>query len=138
MYGQIICEDTPDMIGWKGVGGAVLPWNDLGSSAMRALDDNVNKIAQLVLAVKAGDVNATNTYARQLNSPIDFSGHIPPEELAQKIGDLAKLKGRPVVLVGTRPVAAMKALRAAGFTEIVQLRGGMSAWQEAGLPVQKA
>jgi len=31
----------------------------------------------------------------------------------------------------------MRALKAAGFAEIAQLRGGMPAWLEAGLPVQK-
>jgi rhodanese-related sulfurtransferase len=64
--------------------------------------------------------------------------HLPTGELAKRIEDLARFKGRPVVLVGARPVSAMRALRAAGFTEIVQLRGGMNAWLEAGLPVQKA
>lgn len=69
---------------------------------------------------------------------IPGSRHLPAAELSQKVTELAKFKQRPVLLVGTRPTAAMRALRAAGFTEIAQLRGGMSAWQDAGLPVQKA
>ena len=64
--------------------------------------------------------------------------HLPAEDVAGRIQDFAKQKNRPVVLVGQRPVAAMRALKAAGFNEVVQLRGGMTAWQEAGLPIQKA
>ena len=115
------------MLAWPEVDRLINGGGEVGTLEATLL---MNQKRALVL-----DLRSADEFGR---ARIPGARHIPPEELAQKIGDLAKLKGRPVVLVGTRPVAAMKALRAAGFTEIVQLRGGMSAWQEAGLPVQKA
>jgi rhodanese-related sulfurtransferase len=64
--------------------------------------------------------------------------HVPIKDLPSRLQEFAKQKNRPVVLVGQRPVSAIRALKAAGFSEVVQLRGGMTAWQEAGLPIQKA
>lgn len=81
------------------------------------------------------DVRSAEEFAQ---ARIPGARNLPAGELAARVGELAKLKGRPVLLIGQRPVAAMRALKAAGFAEVVQLRGGMSAWQEAGLPVQKA
>ena len=89
-------------------------------------------------------MNQKRALVLDLRSPEDFqraripgARHVPAAELAGRVGEFVKQKGRPVVLVGNRPVAAMRALKTAGFAEVVQLRGGMAAWQEAGLPVQK-
>lgn len=38
---------------------------------------------------------------------------------------------------GRRSAAAAKQLRAAGFSRVVELQGGILAWQAAGMPVEK-
>ena len=81
------------------------------------------------------DVRSAEEFAK---ARIPGARNLPIGELPARVSELGKLKGRPVLLVGQRPVAAIRALKAAGFSEVVQLRGGMGAWQEAGLPVQKA
>lgn len=80
------------------------------------------------------DVRATGDFQK---AHIPGARHIPESEIKTRMTELSKFKERPVVLVGARPATAMRTLKTAGFAEIVQLRGGMSAWLEAGLPVQK-
>jgi rhodanese-related sulfurtransferase len=55
-------------------------------------------------------------------------------------GDVAKRKERPVIVYcdgGERASKAVSALRKQGFTRVVNLSGGMKAWQQAGLPIEK-
>ncbi|TFW22159.1 rhodanese-like domain-containing protein [Massilia arenosa] len=66
--------------------------------------------------------------------------NIPLAELGSRIGELDKSKGKTVVLVcqsGARAGKAANQLKAAGFTDVTTLDGGMAAWQTAGLPVAK-
>ena len=49
-------------------------------------------------------------------------------------------KAKPVIVVcadGSRASKAAAALRAGGFANVVNLSGGLPAWQQAGLPVVK-
>ena len=55
-------------------------------------------------------------------------------------GELAKRKERPVIVYcdgGERAGKAISVLRKQGFTRVVNLSGGIKAWQQAGLPVEK-
>ena len=55
-------------------------------------------------------------------------------------GDIAKRKERPVIVYcdgSERSPKAVSALRKQGFTRVVNLSGGLKAWQQAGLPVEK-
>ncbi len=67
--------------------------------------------------------------------------HIPLSELADRASrDLEKFKNRPIVIAdntGTRAGGAVKLLEKAGFTEVVALRGGISAWTQASMPLAK-
>jgi rhodanese-related sulfurtransferase len=66
--------------------------------------------------------------------------NIPLADLATRIGELEKSKGRSVVVVcqsGARADKAVRQLAAAGFDDVVSLDGGLTAWQAAGLPVAK-
>jgi rhodanese-related sulfurtransferase len=66
--------------------------------------------------------------------------HIPLTELASRMSELEKSKGKPIVVVcqsGSRSGAAAAMLAKAGFEEAVSLEGGLAAWQAANLPVVK-
>jgi rhodanese-related sulfurtransferase len=66
--------------------------------------------------------------------------HIPLAELAGRVGELAKYKDKPVLVTdknGRAGGAAVRVLTKSGFTNVVQLKGGLSAWQQASLPVEK-
>ena len=66
--------------------------------------------------------------------------NIPAAELAARSADLARFKNRPVILVcnsGAVSAKAVAPLTAAGFAEVYNLSGGISAWREAGMPLVK-
>jgi rhodanese-related sulfurtransferase len=68
--------------------------------------------------------------------------NIPLKELPARIGELDKdkAKARTVIVVcdsGLQSARATGILRAAGFTSVVSLSGGLSAWQAQGLPVAR-
>jgi rhodanese-related sulfurtransferase len=66
--------------------------------------------------------------------------HIPLKELPARAAEIAKFKAKPVLVTcksGTRGAAACRFLKQAGFTNVFQLRGGFSAWQQASLPLEK-
>lgn len=53
---------------------------------------------------------------------------------------VAKNKDKPVIVycdTGNRSAKAAAALRSQGFARVVNLAGGLGAWQQAGLPVEK-
>ena len=71
---------------------------------------------------------------------IPNSRHIPLAELESRVGELTKLKSRPIVLTcrtGNRSGRAQRILQKAGFSDIYVLKGGISAWAEANLPLPK-
>ena len=66
--------------------------------------------------------------------------HIPLKELEARLPELAKFKEKPVIVTcrsGARSGSACRALRKAGFTQVHNLKGGVPAWQQANLPVEK-
>jgi rhodanese-related sulfurtransferase len=66
--------------------------------------------------------------------------HIPVRELGKRIEEIAKFKAKPVIVTdknGARAGAACRYLKKAGFTNVFQLKGGLNAWQQASLPMEK-
>jgi rhodanese-related sulfurtransferase len=66
--------------------------------------------------------------------------HVPGAEVAAKAESLKKYKEKPVVVYcenGAASGSAAQALRTAGFTKVVALRGGLQAWRQENLPLVK-
>ncbi|WP_019625680.1 rhodanese-like domain-containing protein [Thioalkalivibrio sp. ALJT] len=66
--------------------------------------------------------------------------HIPLGSLQKRMGDIEKHKETPVVVYcrsGNRSASAAQQLTAAGFQDVVNLQGGIQAWQSANMPVKK-
>jgi len=64
--------------------------------------------------------------------------NIPFSELDAQIEKIAKFKDKPIVAVCDAGVTSNKAvdsLRKTGFESVYGLKGGMTAWTQAGLPV---
>lgn len=114
----------PEIMKLSGAGGA-----DLGTLEVTRL---MNQGNMLVLDVREADEYAAGHLPK--------ARHVPTADIAARAGEFAKYKTRPVVVTcksGMRAGAACKALRAAGFTQVFKLKGGLAAWQQAGLPVEK-
>ena len=66
--------------------------------------------------------------------------HIPLRELSKRLDEIAKWKEKPVLVTGKGGAsagAACRLLKRSGFTNVVQLKGGIAAWQQASLPLEK-
>jgi rhodanese-related sulfurtransferase len=75
------------------------------------------------------------------------SGHItnarnvPEAELDTRSKELDKVKAKPIIVScgrGNRSAAIAAKLRKLGFAEVVSLRGGLAAWQQANMPLEKS
>lgn len=65
---------------------------------------------------------------------------IPLSGIDKRIGELEKHRGKHVIVyckTGTRSGTACKALSKAGFEQVHNLSGGITAWQESHLPLVK-
>ncbi|MDP2029249.1 MAG: rhodanese-like domain-containing protein [Thiobacillus sp.] len=66
--------------------------------------------------------------------------HIPLGQLANRIKELDKFKGKPVLVTcrsGQRSARACGMLKKAGFETVYNQAGGIIAWERANLPVTK-
>ncbi len=61
-------------------------------------------------------------------------------QVDKRLGELDKFKDKPVIVVcqsGNRSSSTCNALTKRGFEKVYNLSGGISAWEQAGLPVTK-
>ncbi len=72
---------------------------------------------------------------------VNNSKNIPFNQLDEKLGSLIKNKELPLILVCTSGVRSNRAVAVAkklGFTNAQSMAGGLKAWREANLPIEKA
>jgi rhodanese-related sulfurtransferase len=91
-------------------------------------------------------INREDALVVDVRDPGEYgAGHIlgarnvPVARIDEK-ADLGKRKDRPLIVycdTGSRASKAAAALRQQGFTRVVSLSGGLGAWQQAGLPIEK-
>ncbi len=63
--------------------------------------------------------------------------NIPHTELASRLGEVDSQRGVALYcLMGPRARLGEKTLQQAGISKVFHLEGGLSAWREAGLPVE--
>ncbi|HEX4984440.1 MAG TPA: rhodanese-like domain-containing protein [Burkholderiales bacterium] len=121
------------------VSGAILVWPFIARRLSGVPEVGAQQAVQLL--------NRRDAIMVDVREPGEFgSGHapnaknIPAGQLDKRIGELEKFRNRPVVVVcqtGARAHAVTAQLRKAGFGEVVVLAGGIGAWQQANMPVEK-
>ncbi len=92
-------------------------------------------------------INQQDAVVLDVREPAEYDkGHIlharsmPLSQLEARAGELQKFKSRPIIVHcanGNRSGDALSALRRKGFENVVNLSGGLAAWQQAGLPVSQ-
>ena len=122
------------------VSGLMFIWPMVAKLFNRSKEVGVAEAVQLI--------NRQDAAVVDVREPGEFKGghipnarNIPLGQLAERARDLDKLKGKPVVLAcasGNRSMTAAGTLRKAGFAQVVSRSGGMAAWQQAGMPVEKS
>jgi rhodanese-related sulfurtransferase len=119
--------------------GAMLVWPEVmrlagASNELSTLEATrlINQGPHLVLDVRDNAEFAGGHLPRARN--------IPVRELAKRLDEIAKFKDKPVLVTcrgNARGATACRLLKHAGFNQVFQLRGGVAAWQQASLPVEK-
>ena len=119
--------------------GAMLFWPEIsriagGGAQIGTLEATrlMNQGATLIL-----DIREAAEYA---SGHLPRARHIPLGDLSKRVDEIGKFKDKPVIVTcktGARAAGALRTLRQAGFNQVFQLRGGIDAWQQASLPVEK-
>jgi len=81
------------------------------------------------------DLRSAESFSR---GHIAGARNVPMDELDGHMEKLAKFRNKPVVAVCDAGITSSKAvntLRNSGFESVYNLKGGVSAWGQAGLPV---
>ena len=92
-------------------------------------------------------INRNDAVVLDVRDAAEFAGghinnarHVPEKQLDERMKELEKLKAKPVIVscaTGRRAATVADSLRKHGFAEVVALRGGIAAWQQAGMPLEK-
>lgn len=92
-------------------------------------------------------LNQGSTLVLDVREPAEFAaGHLPKarniplKELPARLEEIGKYKERAVLVTcrsGPRAGSASRLLKRSGFGSVYQLKGGLVAWQQASLPVEK-
>ncbi|HSS26501.1 MAG TPA: rhodanese-like domain-containing protein [Usitatibacter sp.] len=114
---------APDLLGFAG-----------GTGELGTLDATrlMNQGTTLVLDVRDAQDFASGHLPR--------ARHIPVADLSNRMSEIEKYKEKPVLVTcmkGNRSATAAKLLRRAGFKSVFHLKGGLAAWQQACLPLEK-
>ena len=118
------------MLLWPIISGGFGHARDLGTLDATHL---INRENALVL-----DVRDDAEYAL-LHIP--DSRHIPLAVLESRLNELNKFKDKPIILnclTGKRSAKACELLQKNGFNKVFVLKGGIGAWEEASLPLERA
>jgi rhodanese-related sulfurtransferase len=121
------------------VSAAMLLWPTVSKGAY-AGGLNPNEVVLLMNREKAVviDVCEPNEYAA---GHIKNAKNLPVSRLEAELTQTVKNKGLPLVLVcatGVRSNRAVAIAQKLGYEKAQSLSGGMGAWRETGLPIEKA
>lgn len=119
--------------------GGMLVWPMMASS-MNAGALSASGAVTLINREKAVvvDVSEIEEFA---GGHVGGAKNVPFSELENKLGAAVKNKGLPLILVcanGARSNRAVAVAKKLGYEQAQALAGGLKAWKEANLPVEKA
>jgi rhodanese-related sulfurtransferase len=121
------------------VSGAMLVWPLIGSPLSTMREIGAVQATQLINRKDALILDLRETKEYQ-GGRLPNAMHIPLSQLASRGQELDKYTARPLIAYcgrGNRSRSAAARLTKLGFKEIYALRGGLRAWAEAGLPLEK-
>jgi rhodanese-related sulfurtransferase len=135
---EFVANHTGLVLAFAVVAG-LLAWNLFGAGLAGFIQAEPGEVVRLINHEDATvvDVRENHEYA---DGHILNSIHIPLSSLSGQIGKLEKYRQRPLILScqsGHRSAHACRILKQNGFENIYNMRGGMTAWHNANLPVKK-
>lgn len=121
--------------------GAMLLWPAIKGGALGGGGSlNANGAVQLINREKAVVVDVSDA-AEFATGHIVGSKNLPADEMLSKLEGAVKNKALPIILVcpsGVRASRLVAATKKLGYGNVQAMAGGLKAWREAGLPLEKA
>ena len=122
------------------VSGALLVWPAIARLMRPGQEVGAVEAVQLINRRDAVvlDVRSAEDYK---SGHINNARHIPEAELESRAKELDKVKSKPIIVScarGSRSAGIATRLRKLGFNEVFSLRGGVAAWREANMPLEKS
>jgi rhodanese-related sulfurtransferase len=121
---------TGAMLVWPMIAKLIRPGREVGPLEAVQL---INRRDAVVLDVRdAGEYKSGH---------ITNARHMPESEIESRMKELDKIKSKPIIVScgrGNRSMNVANRLRALGFAEVFSLRGGLAAWQQANMPLEKS
>jgi rhodanese-related sulfurtransferase len=118
------------MLIWPLVSRLMRPGHEVGPLEAVQL---INRRDAVVLDVRSA--------AEYKSGHITNARHVPESEIDARMKELDKVKSKPIILScgrGNRSINVANRLRKLGFAEVFSLRGGIVAWQQASMPLEKS
>ena len=118
------------MLVWPVIARLMRPGQEVGPVEAVQL---INRRDAVVLDVRAA--------AEYKSGHINNARHIPEAELEARAKELEKVKSKPIIVScarGNRSAGVAGRLRKLGFNEVFSLRGGLTAWEQAHMPLEKS
>ena len=119
--------------------GLMLLWPILQRRMSGVVDITVNQLTRMVNNEKAVVVDIREQ-KEVVDGKLPGALHIPLSQLKERMSELNPYKERPLVTYdarGQRTLSAATTLGRAGFKNLHGLHGGIKAWKDAGLPLEK-
>lgn len=125
------------LIGVAVASGLMLLWPLISRKGGQQLDS-----AEAVMKINREDAVVIDVRedAEVAKGRIPNAKHIPLGQLSSRLAELEKHKGKPIIVAcrsGHRSAGACGILTKNGFENVYNLSGGMIAWEQANLPVEK-
>jgi rhodanese-related sulfurtransferase len=119
------------------VSGTMLLWPGIAASTRRGLTPDgavqlMNREKAVVIDVSEAEEFSAGHIAGARNVPVN--------QLQERLPQVAKNKAVPLILVcanGARAQRSLAVAKSLGYEKAVVLGGGLRAWKEANLPVEK-
>lgn len=132
-------QDNLLLIGLAVFAAVMLIWPPISRQLSGIKEVGVTEAIQLINHKDAVvlDVREDSEY---YSGHVPHSRHIPLGALGKRHTELERYKNRPLVVVcrsGARSGSACGMLKKQGFEEVYNLSGGVGAWQQANLPLEK-
>ena len=128
LFGTVLV--TGGMLVWPLIARLLKPGREVGPVEAVQL---INRRDAVVLDVR----NAQEYKAGHITN----ARHLPESEIDSRMKELEKMKAKPIIVScarGNRSLTVANRLRKLGFAEVFSLRGGIAAWQQANMPLEKS
>ena len=122
------------------VTGGMLLWPFLSRAARPGREVGPIEAVQLINRRDAVVIDVRDA-ASYKSGHITNARHIPETDVDARLKELEKVKTKPLIVSCARGNSSAKVadrLRKAGFNEVLSLRGGITAWQQANMPLEKS